>query len=235
MASIMRILRQRSEPSQLPPPSQPPPGANVLKGGSSRLIPNGKSVASEGTADDSSPPFFDVEVDASSSAAASAAAMKEAMVKAQAKLRSAKEFMDRKMSKIVDECDSLRDEGLQSSCDREDNGMKFSVREEKQKVMTAQEVLDSVGEKLLKVAKESAEKRLGKKSSSYLGSAKIDGGFFSLDLCGFLVHGEIFSNYGCSVGNGLRDSSHLERFLATPWRFGGKPIKATPFEEPLQN
>jgi hypothetical protein len=54
--------------------------------------------------------------------------------------------------------------------------MKFSVREEKQKVMTAQEVLDSVGEKLLKVAKESAEKRLGKKSSSYLGSAKIDGG-----------------------------------------------------------
>uniref|UniRef100_A0A2N9JBB2 Uncharacterized protein n=1 Tax=Fagus sylvatica TaxID=28930 RepID=A0A2N9JBB2_FAGSY len=96
------------------------------------------------------------------------APLKEAMVKAQAKLRSAKEFMDRKMSKIVDECDSLRDEGLQSSCDREDNGMKFSVREEKQKVMTAQEVLDSVGEKLLKVAKESAEKRLGKKSSSYL-------------------------------------------------------------------
>uniref|UniRef100_A0A2N9G6T2 Uncharacterized protein n=1 Tax=Fagus sylvatica TaxID=28930 RepID=A0A2N9G6T2_FAGSY len=60
-------------------------------------------------------------------------------------------------------------------------------------------------------------------------------GFFSLDLCGFLVHGEIFSSCGCSVGNGLRDSSHLERFLATPWRFGGKPIKATPFEEPLQN
>lgn len=188
----------RTQPSQLPPPSRPPPGADVTKGGSSRLIPNGKSVASEGTADDSSPPFFDVEVDASSSAAASAAAMKEAMVKAQAKLRSAKEFMDRKKegfqgssktgsknhnvekvektSKIVDECDSLRDEGLQSSCDREDNGMKFSVREEKQKVMTAQEVLDSVGEKLLKVAKESAEKRLGKKSRSSLGSAKIDGG-----------------------------------------------------------
>jgi hypothetical protein len=51
----------------LPPPSWPPPGANVSKGGSSRLIPNGKSVASEGTADDSSPPFFDVEVNASSS------------------------------------------------------------------------------------------------------------------------------------------------------------------------
>ena len=41
-------------------------------------------------------------------------------------------------------------------------------------------------------------------------------GFFSLDLCGFLVHGEIFSSCGCSVGNGLGDSSHLERFLATP-------------------
>ncbi|GMY36178.1 auxilin-like protein 1 [Fagus crenata] len=172
----LNVLLANLLPSQLPPPSWPLPRANVSKGGSSRLIPNGKSVASEGTADDSSPPFFDVEVDASSSAAASIAAMKEAMVKAQAKLRSAKEFMDRKMSKIVDECDSLRDEGLQSSCDREDNGMKFSVREEKQKVMTAQEVLDSVGEKLLKVAKESAEKRLGKKSSSYLGFAKIDGG-----------------------------------------------------------
>ena len=35
-------------------------------------------------------------------------------------------------------------------------------------------------------------------------------------LCGFLVHGEIFSNYGCLVVSGLGDSSHLERFLATP-------------------
>lgn len=189
----------RTQPSQLPPPSRPPPAADVRSGSSGRSTPNGNSVASEGSAGDSSPPFFDVEVDASSSAAASAAAMKEAMVKAKAKLRSAKEFMDRKkegfqgsakmgsknhdidkvekVSKIVDECNSLRGEGLQSSCDIEDNGIEFSVREERQKVIkTAQEVSVSTGGKPQKVAKKSTEKKHGKESLSSLGSDKIDGG-----------------------------------------------------------
>ena len=189
----------RTEPSHLPPPSRPPPAADVRNEGSSRSTTNGNSVASEGSAGDSSPPFFDVEVDASSSAAASAAAMKEAMVKAKAKLRSAKEFMDRKkegfqgsakmgsknhnidkiekVSKIVDECNSLRGEGLQSSCNIEDNGIEFSVREERQKVIkTAQEVSVSTGGKVQKVAKKSTEKKHGKESLSSLGSDKIDGG-----------------------------------------------------------
>lgn len=49
---------------------------------------------------DSSPPFFDVEIDASSAAVASAAAMKEAMDKAQAQLKSAKELLERKREGI---------------------------------------------------------------------------------------------------------------------------------------
>ena len=50
-------------------------------------------------------------------------------------------------------------------------------------------------------------------------------GVFSLDLCGFLVHDEIFNSPRCLVGNGLRDSSHLKCFLATPWWFGVSLLK----------
>ncbi|KAL9245881.1 hypothetical protein vseg_019480 [Gypsophila vaccaria] len=52
----------------------------------------------EAKIDGSLPPFFDMEVDASSSAAASAAAMKDVMEKAQAKLKAAREFRGRKDS-----------------------------------------------------------------------------------------------------------------------------------------
>ncbi|KAH9617999.1 hypothetical protein KSS87_023531 [Heliosperma pusillum] len=48
------------------------------------------------------PPFFDMEVDASSSAAASAAAMKDVMEKAQAKLKAAREFRVRKDTLQID-------------------------------------------------------------------------------------------------------------------------------------
>jgi hypothetical protein len=183
----------RTQPSELPPPSRPPPLADVKMGDSISLTSNGKCIDSEGTAGDSSPPIFDVEVDASSSAAASAAAMKEAMKKAQAKLRSAKELMDRKKegfqgsakmssknhvldreekeSKIVDECAIFRDDSEEGACYREGN------REERQKVRKkAQEVPDSIEEeKLPKVTKKSAEKKLGQESCSSLRSDKIDG------------------------------------------------------------
>ncbi|KAK6922686.1 hypothetical protein RJ641_010990 [Dillenia turbinata] len=76
----------KTQPSQLPPPRRPPPVLAVKEGG----------YAFEGTAREISPPFLDVDIDASSSAAASAAAMKDAMEKAQAKLKSAKELMERK-------------------------------------------------------------------------------------------------------------------------------------------
>ncbi|KAF5451465.1 hypothetical protein F2P56_026571 [Juglans regia] len=188
----------RTQPSQLPPPSRPPPFADVRKDGSGRLTSNGKSIVSEGSEGDSSPPFFDVEVDASSSAAASAAAMKEVMKKAQAKLRTAKEFMDRKegfqssakmgsknhitrevkASKIVDEYDSLRDNCVQKAYGKEDIEMEFSDREETQKIPNiALEVPYSVEEeKLLNIAKNSAEKKHGKEYSSSLGSQKIEEG-----------------------------------------------------------
>ncbi|KAI3712880.1 hypothetical protein L1987_71449 [Smallanthus sonchifolius] len=68
---------------------------------------------------DHSSPFFDVEIDASSSAAADAAAMKDAVVQAQAKLRSAKALMDRKK------------EGLQN---RSKLQMKYNVGDNKVKV-----------------------------------------------------------------------------------------------------
>ncbi|KAG2724922.1 hypothetical protein I3760_01G041100 [Carya illinoinensis] len=214
----------RTQPSQLPPPSRPPPSTDVTKEVSSRLTSNSKSIASEGSEGDSSPPFFDVELDASSSAAA----MNEAMTKAQIKLRSAKEFMERKegfqgsakmgsknhiidkegkMSKIVDECDSLRNDGVQSTCNREDNAMKFSVREETQKVRkVAQDVPDSMeGEKLLQAAKKSAEKKHSKEYWSSLGPVKIEG---SSDWKEVLQSIELVRTV--KSGNALEQSNHIE-------------------------
>lgn len=77
----------KTEPSQVPPPSRPPPALAVKKG-EWMTLPAGDI--------DGSPPFFDVEVDASSSVKASVAAMVQAMDKAQAKLKNAKEIMERK-------------------------------------------------------------------------------------------------------------------------------------------
>ncbi|CAN0919276.1 Auxilin-like protein 1 [Linum grandiflorum] len=89
-------LNLKTEPSHLPPPARPPPAVDGKMENSNNLSPSHKVAASERIASDCSPPYFDVEIDASSDAAASAAAMKEAMVKAQAKLKSAKESLERK-------------------------------------------------------------------------------------------------------------------------------------------
>ncbi len=59
-------------------------------------------------------------------------------------------------------------------------------------------------------------------------------GVFSLDLCGFLVHGEIFNSPRCLVGSGLGDSSHLKCFLATPWRFGVSLLKQLLLRSPIR-
>ncbi|CAN6910838.1 unnamed protein product [Brassica oleracea] len=72
----------KTHPTGIPPPSRPPPV--LLKSGF-------RTTGSEGS---SSPPFFDVEVDASS------AAVREAMVKAEAKLKSAKEMFERKQTSM---------------------------------------------------------------------------------------------------------------------------------------
>ncbi|XP_016482197.1 uncharacterized protein LOC107803095 [Nicotiana tabacum] len=89
----------RTRPSGLPPPSRPPPGLAAKKGNSDRLNSRpkaSKSCAFEQKQGDNSQSYFDVDVYASSSAAMSTAAIKDAMEKAQAKLRSAKELMERK-------------------------------------------------------------------------------------------------------------------------------------------
>ncbi|XP_010432170.1 PREDICTED: auxilin-like protein 1 [Camelina sativa] len=78
----------KTHPTGIPPPSRPPP---VLKSGFRSSASNSRTTGSERSADSSSsPPFFDVEVDASS------AAVREAMVKAEAKLKNSKELFERK-------------------------------------------------------------------------------------------------------------------------------------------
>ncbi|KAK9285653.1 hypothetical protein L1049_024852 [Liquidambar formosana] len=192
----------RTQPSQLPPPSRPPPALDVRKGDSSGLLSNLKATRNdsfEGTAGDSSPPFFDVEVDASSSAAASAAVMKEVMEKAEAKLKSAKELMERKkeglqtrmklgskndvqdkeakVSEVADGSNNMKDERVQGTFEGDVNGMKFFVGEETQKVMkTPQVVSGSIeGEIFYNVAKTSSEKKHGKGSRSSQESYKTEG------------------------------------------------------------
>ncbi|KAG7544840.1 Chaperone J-domain superfamily [Arabidopsis suecica] len=77
----------KTHPTGIPPPSRAAP---ILKSDFRSSASNSKSTGSQGSADSSSPPFFDVEVDANS------AAVREAMVKAEAKLKSAKELLERK-------------------------------------------------------------------------------------------------------------------------------------------
>uniref|UniRef100_A0A2N9J6Z9 Uncharacterized protein n=1 Tax=Fagus sylvatica TaxID=28930 RepID=A0A2N9J6Z9_FAGSY len=53
-----------------------------------------------------------------------------------------------------------------------------------------------------------------------------------VDLCGSLVHDELFNSRGGSVGSG--DSSLVRDFLGYPLGDLGVNL-STPFEEPLQN
>ncbi|KAJ6840298.1 auxilin-like protein 1 [Iris pallida] len=112
----------RTQPSRVPPPSRAPPKL-VNKQGQPKMKTYGsfrtdleevslprtmgnrqthyslgvsKSHLTNKGVKDGSPGFGDVKIDASSAAAASAAAMKEAMEQAQARLKSAKELMERK-------------------------------------------------------------------------------------------------------------------------------------------
>ncbi|XP_008784925.2 auxilin-like protein 1 isoform X2 [Phoenix dactylifera] len=112
----------QTQPLKVPPPSRPPPKADSKQGPLKTKMPaNPKADLDQGNvyhkmlnhqtrhggdsyknhvlqeaAKENSSYCFDVEVDASSAAAASAAAMKEAMEQAQARLKSAKELMERK-------------------------------------------------------------------------------------------------------------------------------------------
>lgn len=190
----------RTQPCQVPPPSRPPPVVEGKKGGSTKFVSNYDAITSDGTSTsgDSSPRFFDVEVDASSSAAASAAAMKEAMEKAQVKMRSAKELMERKkessqssvklalkkdvkekegkVGKTVDGSNRIKDERVMGTCEREESGKNLLMREEKKKARkTAQEVPEILeGEQPSNASQRSAKQKLQKEPGSSRGSSKID-------------------------------------------------------------
>ncbi|KAL6007177.1 hypothetical protein ACLOJK_032673 [Asimina triloba] len=116
----------QTKPLQVPPPARSPPKIFVKKEGSKRMVTRSRKAFSgevhlckpqitnqthhvrvsnemysfdEGTGG-TSLPFFDVEIDASSTAGVSVAAMREAMDKAQASLKCAKESMERKQDDI---------------------------------------------------------------------------------------------------------------------------------------
>ncbi|XP_048136280.1 auxilin-like protein 1 [Rhodamnia argentea] len=166
----------RTEPSHLPPPSRPPPAFDFKIGDASRSASSWKEMSPEGSEGDGSPRFFDVEVDASSSAAvASAAAMKEAMDKAQARLRSARDLMQRKKegvrrtklgsykdskdkmgkvrSKVADEMHSPKVERVQAPNQRDSGEMQSYIT---RNVMEPNQVTSD----------ENISKRRGKESSS---------------------------------------------------------------------
>ncbi|XP_042498062.1 auxilin-related protein 2 isoform X3 [Macadamia integrifolia] len=178
----------RTQPSQVPPPMRPPPKL-LIKQGNSKIA--SEKYGLEGATGDNSPPFFDVEVDASSSAAASAAAMKEAMDKAQARLKSAKESMERKREglqsrlklglkdelngrarkediKATHETFRFRGDVSQETSERENVGMNgFGRQEGQHDTRTAQVAPDFEGkEKQLNVGKEFVEPKVMKKPIS---------------------------------------------------------------------
>ncbi|KVI02854.1 hypothetical protein Ccrd_018851 [Cynara cardunculus var. scolymus] len=159
----------KTQPSHLPPPSRPPPALTSKKGdtGSSNLkLKTSKSYAFERMTGDQSPPYFDVEIDASSSAAADAAAMKDAVEQAQAKLRSAKELMDRKkeglqgrsrlrmennvgdkkgrVNEDYERANSFGGKRMNGSIERDSTRTRLDVREESQNIKIIKDVKGSV-------------------------------------------------------------------------------------------
>ncbi|KAK7252923.1 hypothetical protein RIF29_37222 [Crotalaria pallida] len=153
----------RSMPSQVPPPSRPPPALDAKKGNSCGFLSNSGQVASEVTTGDSSPSFFDVEVNMNSSAAPYAAAMPEAVHGAEEKVRGTKELQERKigayescvkssydlenndakMTKNMTRLNSFNDGTMQETNDRKLSKMEISVTDERQTFRKAsKEILD---------------------------------------------------------------------------------------------
>ncbi|KAJ4964484.1 hypothetical protein NE237_024423 [Protea cynaroides] len=177
----------RTQPSQVPPPMRPPPKVSIKKGNSKITS---KKYGLEGGTGDNSPPFFDVEVDASSAAAASAAAMKEAVEKAEARIKSAKESMERKRDGLQsrlklglkdDSSNRARKEDIKApheaprstgdvlgTSEREGGGMKgFGRQEGRHDISTAQVAPDFEGrEKRLNVGEEFVEQKVTKETKS---------------------------------------------------------------------
>ncbi|KAL3527124.1 hypothetical protein ACH5RR_011780 [Cinchona calisaya] len=195
-------INLRTKPSCLPPPSRPPPVFSVKKGASEKTNPKLKASGSNGfdqTGDDSSPPFYDVEIDGSSSMMASAA-MRDAMKKAQAKIRSAQESIEKKevsrsrsklqpqndieiveekISKAFDSINNCKDDRLQGKYAKEDIQMRPLAEERNKGVKLNQEVADLVeGESYIDLAGKPTMRRNAKESRlSYNVPHKSEGTF----------------------------------------------------------
>ncbi|GJR40107.1 auxilin-like protein 1 [Tanacetum coccineum] len=184
-------LGLKTQPSHLPPPSRPPPALTSKKGdtsGANSKLKTSKSYAFERVSTgDRSPPYFDVEIDASSSAAADVAAMKDAMQQAQAKLNSAKEKMERKkeglqsrsklrMENNVGDKKGRVNEGYGRSNSYERDSTRHVVREENQKMkMTTDVDFPVEAEKNITKAGNSFERKTVKEHTVYLGAGKTEG------------------------------------------------------------
>ncbi|KAH1223948.1 Auxilin-like protein 1 [Glycine max] len=195
-------INLRSMPSQVPPPCRPPPPVlDAKKRSMSGFHSNSRLVVSEETPGAGSPPFFNVEDHMNSSATASADAMKEAMLRAEAKLRSAKELKERKkgdceshskssydakineakMCKDITRLSSLNDHTLQGRHSK----TKLSVTDYRQKLKKASpETLDNLeGKRVLNMfeEKDKIESRSSQESDrSSVGTWKDESEFFEL-------------------------------------------------------
>ncbi|KAK7406734.1 hypothetical protein VNO78_08364 [Psophocarpus tetragonolobus] len=195
----------KSMPSQVPPPSRPPPGLDAKKGDICGFHSNSMLVSFEAPGA-CSPPFFDVEDQLNSSATASSDAMKEVMLRAEEKFSSAKELKERtkgdfeshlkssydvkineaKMCKDITGLSSLNHETTQGSYDRRNSKTKFSVAEDRQKHKKAStETLDnSKGKRILNMFEEKnkMESRSSQESDRSTGveTRKDESEFFEL-------------------------------------------------------
>ncbi|RDY09343.1 Auxilin-like protein 1, partial [Mucuna pruriens] len=193
----------RSMPSQVPPPSRPPPVLDAKKGDICGFHSNSSLVASEETLGTGSPPFFDVEDHMNLSATASADAMKEAMLRAEVKLGSAKELKERKKgdceshlkssydvkineAKMCTRLSSLDDETTQGSYDRRHSKTKISVTDDRRKLKKAcPETLDNLEGKRVSNVFEEKNKVESRSSQEFdrctgVGAWKDESEFFEL-------------------------------------------------------
>ncbi|KAF3783187.1 Auxilin-like protein 1 [Nymphaea thermarum] len=168
--SVTEISLQ-TQPTELPPPSRPPPMLGIKHDSNKRGISerrlgkstsfyensdllNGRSssrqrhaMAASGTCSaeeaskQSSPRFLDVEVDMNSAAAASAAAMKEVMEEAKAKLKLAKEFRERRKNSLKNN-KKLADRKGKKNMEKEETDREGKRNKEQEECDSAQEFFE---------------------------------------------------------------------------------------------
>lgn len=172
-------INLRTKPSHLPPPSRPPPVFTLDKPNSNLKASKTCNLEQEC---DSWPSFYDVKVDGNSSMTASAA-VRDAMEKAQAKIRSAKESMEKqevlqsslklhsendiKEEKLSKTFDGSKDGRVQGKSAKQDSRIKLLAEEERNKIKMNQELSDLVErEASTDLMEKPAKRRFDKHSSS---------------------------------------------------------------------